>query len=78
MAVPFIFGCRRALPAGTFEISMLGTAKPALRNSLRGGEFTAHSRRGPEGPQVFQSPQNYLSFRLLAVEGRACIGAALI
>ncbi len=33
---------------------MLGPAKPALRNSppLRGSEFTAHSRRGPEGPWV--------------------------
>ena len=33
-------------------ISILGPAKPPLRNSppLCGCEFTAHSRRGPEGP----------------------------
>ena len=48
----FFFWYRQALPADTFGISMLGPAKPALRNSppLRGSEFTAHSHCGPEGP----------------------------
>ena len=30
------------------EISLLGQAKPALRNSPQGGEFAAHSRRAAE------------------------------
>ena len=30
------------------EISMLGQAKPALRNLLHSGEFTADSRRAAE------------------------------